>query len=95
MTDGGGRRAPSLMDYTRASELGYCRAICSGALLYGSPFNANRTLVVELIIKYSEVLIKIDIDLVEEVPSFDWFDANFGLLCCFFGKLNLIITWKR
>lgn len=73
MTDGGGRRAPSLMDYTRASELGYCRAICSGALLYGSPFNANRTLVVELIIKYSEVLIKIDIDLVEEVPSFIFF----------------------
>lgn len=24
----------TLMDYIRASELGYCRAICSGALLY-------------------------------------------------------------
>lgn len=27
-----------LMDYIRASELGYCRAICSGALLYDPPF---------------------------------------------------------
>lgn len=27
------------MDYIRASELGYCRAICSGALLYDPPFH--------------------------------------------------------
>lgn len=38
---GGAER--TLMDYIRASELGYCRRICSGALLYGSPFQAGST----------------------------------------------------
>lgn len=39
-----GRRGEgTLMDYIRASELGYCRRICSGALLYGSPFNVGLT----------------------------------------------------
>lgn len=45
--NGGGQGAPrggpgTLMDYIRASELGYCRAICSGALLY-DPFQTDTT----------------------------------------------------
>lgn len=50
MTDGSGKRCwrrggteRTLMDYIRASELGYCRRICSGALLYESPFQAGST----------------------------------------------------